>query len=59
MGLQILGNNLKRQRIVNPCVLRSQACVLWLFLKGLGSQIAERPGVALVGKQRGRMGDDS
>jgi hypothetical protein len=29
------------------------------FLKGLGSQIAERPGVALVGKQRGRMGDNS
>ena len=32
MGLQILGNKLKRQRIVNQCAQRSQACVLWLFL---------------------------
>jgi hypothetical protein len=39
MGLQILGNKLKRQRIVNPCALRFEACVLGLFLalKGLGS----------------------
>jgi hypothetical protein len=28
MGLQILGNKLKRQRIVKQCAQSSQACVL-------------------------------